>query len=145
MSRKPQDLQKRFWSKVRKTDSCWEWTSTFNNGYGRFATCSNAISTQHYAHRFSYTLCKGPIPEGMTIDHICRNKKCVNPNHLELVTLKENILRGFSPSAVNARRTHCFQGHPFSGKNLIIEGRHRRCRMCHYIRNNRYARGRYVQ
>ena len=119
----------RFWAKVRKTDTCWEWTAQRNWGYGRFALTHRKMVR---AHRFSYELHKGPIPQGLVIDHLCRNKACVNPDHLELVTNRENVLRGVGTSAVNAKKTHCKRGHHLSGDNLYVNPRDgsRHCRSC---------------
>ena len=80
----------RFWSHVRKTDGCWYWQSTERKGYGRFTLTSGRAVT---AHRFSYEIVHGPIPDGMTIDHLCNETMCVRPDHLEPVTLLENIAR----------------------------------------------------
>lgn len=75
-------LEARFWAKVSKADACWEWTASKLKGHGRY----NGV----YAHRFSYELAKGPIPEGLQIDHMCHNRGCVNPDHLRAVTSKQN-------------------------------------------------------
>lgn len=109
---------------------CWLWLGeTAGKGYGRFR--------KRKAYRFSYEQAKGAIPDGLVIDHLCRNKLCVNPDHLEAVTSKENTLRGTGPTSVNARRTHCTHGHPFDEKNTIIKlrqgKRHRSCRQCENI------------
>lgn len=85
-------------------------------GYGR----KSRNGRLYMAHRLSYESAKGQIPVGLQIDHLCRNRACVNPEHLEPVTCKENTYRGFSPSMENAMKTHCIRGHPFSGANLII-------------------------
>ena len=85
--------QERFWKLVHKTDSCWEWTSAIDNyGYG-IIQLSKPVRINKKAHRVSYELSVGPIPDDMTIDHLCRNKKCVNPSHLEVVTASENSRR----------------------------------------------------
>ena len=119
----------RFFSKVQKTKTCWIWTaSKKSGGYGQFGFNG---SCSFFAHRFSYEYHKGPIPEGMTIDHICRNKSCVNPDHLEAVTNKENVLRGIGLAAQNARKTHCIRGHLFDEKNTYItKDGTRKCRKC---------------
>ena len=80
----------RFWSKVDKTDTCWNWIAGRSNGYGMIQ-----INKKHkYAHRVSYEIFKGDIPEGLELDHLCRNRKCVNPDHLEAVSSRENTMRG---------------------------------------------------
>ena len=119
----PKDIT-RFMNKVKKTDNCWLWTAAKSNGYGDFGFNGKLVK----AHRFSYELFKGDIPEGLTIDHLCRNRACVNPEHLEPVTNKINILRGISFSAINAKKTHCPQGHAYTGVKDYL-GR-RICRTC---------------
>ena len=118
----------RFLSKVEKTDSCWNWTAAcFNNGYGAFK--HNA--EQWYAHRYSYTAFVGDLIGGLVVDHLCSNKKCVNPKHLEQVTYQENMVRAYS------KRKHCKYGHDLDGirrKNQI-----RYCKTC----NNQRERERY--
>lgn len=123
--------QERFWSKVDMANlfGCWEWRAYRRpDGYGVFNTDH---SRPLRAHRVAYELVVGPIPAGLTVDHLCRNRGCVNPAHLEPVTMKENTLRGMSSPATRARQTHCKNGHPLSGGNLRIDkfGR-RRCRRC---------------
>lgn len=134
----PSDIiSERFWSKVDKTyaGSCWPWLGTqAGQGYGVFhPERGKAVR----AHRFAYEDAVGPIPEGKQLDHLCRNRICVNPSHLEPVTSKENTLRGIGPTALNAQKTHCSYGHELFGDNLKID-RHgyRRCRECIKRRNS---------
>lgn len=86
----------------------------------------------HSVHRTSYEVFRGPIPVGLVIDHLCRNRLCCNPDHLEAVTFRENIRRGESVMAQKARATHCLKGHPLSGDNVYIlpKNNTRRCRKC---------------
>lgn len=88
--------KERFLSKIEKTDSCWNWKACLTtSGYGRFGvTLSPKKKSIMYAHRFSYELFNGPIPEHKVIDHLCRNKSCVNPSHLEPVDMYDNNIRG---------------------------------------------------
>jgi hypothetical protein len=132
--RRTRSLEELFWSRVNKTDSCWLWTGSIRGkGYGQTLRSNGSRS---YAHRFSYELVNGPIPEGLCVDHICRVRLCVNPAHLQAVTLKENLLRGISRSAANARKTLCVRGHPLSGPTMRITPRGtRECVICTGIRN----------
>lgn len=82
------------------------------------------------AHRFSYELLRGPIPKGMTLDHRCRNTLCVNPWHLEIVTHRENVLRGEGIAAKQAKQNRCIYGHDLAGENSYRYGRKRRCKVC---------------
>src|SRR5438445_7913613 len=108
----------RFWSSASPNESgCLVWGgSVSSNGYG-------AVYLQgrrYRAHRLAYELRKGIIPAGKQLDHLCRNRLCINPEHLEAVTQKENILRGQGAPAKNARKTHCPQGHPYTANNLYL-------------------------
>jgi len=132
-------IEERFWSKVNKTNTCWIWTGASDKGYGRLKINGKSIG----AHRISYELHKGIIPEGLQIDHLCRNRICVNYDHLEAVTLRENIQRGLSGSNMR-NKTHCSQGHPYVGNNLYIQhvsfgnGIRRKCRTCISIQKKEY-------
>lgn len=136
-------VEERFWLKVDKTDSCWNWTAFCHpTGYGYF---NNKKSTK--SHRFSYELIKGKIPQGLVIDHLCRNRKCVNPEHLEAVTHKENIHRGNTGHGGNTGlhqriKTHCPQGHEYNEENTWIRPvvGWRQCRICNVISKRKYDR-----
>lgn len=133
-------LVERFWTKVEKRgpDECWEWKAGKGNGYGSIRATGHGPSL--LAHRISYELLVGPIPEGLVIDHLCRNRGCVNPTHLEPVTMVENVMRGESPYARAARQTECIHGHPFTPENTYVTkrgGRH--CLEC--CRRRTYAYG----
>ena len=120
--------EQRFWAKVNKTEGCWIWTAAKDtSSYGRFSVNDRLIC----AHRFAYELLISPIPKGLTLDHLCRNPACVNPEHLEPVTNKVNTLRGVGLSAREARQTHCKYGHPFDLFNTGWEKTGRRCKECH--------------
>lgn len=116
-------------------DGCWEWTKRRNeHGYGNVSVGSAKDGTNRVklAHRVSYECFVGPIPDGLTIDHLCRNRACVNPEHLEPVTHRVNVLRGTAQAAFNARKTHCLRGHEFTPENTYWQagGRKRSCRVC---------------
>lgn len=118
---------------------CWIWTRARNvSGYGRMRVGAGADRRFVQAHRASYEAFVGPIPAGMQLDHLCRNRPCVNPEHLEPVSGAENTRRaGSSPKAARASanmrlaKTHCPKGHPYEGNNVITKrGGRRQCRAC---------------
>ena len=118
----------KFWRSVRKTDDCWWWVGDRHKGYGRFAMPEQKL--HFFAHRYSYALHIGPIPDGYEIDHLCKQPLCVRPDHLEAVTRRENWNRGRSPSAVNRYKTHCKHGHPFDAENTRYVKAGRYCYAC---------------
>ena len=133
MGRAPVEPILRFADKVEFTDPCWIWKGNRSAwGYGRFFTGKTIGGNPRfvYAHRWSYEYFVGPIPIGLQVDHLCRVHSCVNPGHLEPVTLRDNILRGVSITAKHSRQTHCVNGHPFTPDNTYRYGRKRKCREC---------------
>lgn len=101
-------------------DDCWLYAGKqFLGGYGRVDCWLKELnkSKTYLAHRVMYENCVGPIPEGLVLDHLCRNTICINPDHLEPVTVIENLMRGVGESAKNKRKTHCIRGHKFTPEN----------------------------
>lgn len=134
-ARKP--WQEKFLARIIVDESgCWLWVGCVkSNGYGWVNTGQKSM----YAHRVSYELFIGPIPSGLQLDHLCRVRHCVNPEHLEPVTARTNNLRGESQAAVRARSTTCIYGHELYGANLWMRsGRWRVCRACKAKRDKIY-------
>lgn len=137
-------LPKRFRDKVSiMQNGCWEWTAAKSKGHGRFWDSQAGRIVQ--AHRFSYETLIGPIPQRKDLDHLCRNKPCVNPLHLEPVTRRVNCQRGDSgvPTGVLQRaKTHCPKGHPYNEENTYIRPKdpykRRCCRACNREAVRRY-------
>ena len=123
-------LVKLFWKSIQTEENgCWRWKGSIaNNGYGKIYP----DQAGYLAHRVSYTLHKGKIPENLSIDHLCRNRYCVMPAHLEAVTMRENLLRGNGISGVYARRSHCNRGHLYTPETTRLDSRsgYRICILC---------------
>lgn len=124
------------------TDDCWLYAASpghYNKyGHGRVTIQQKGKTYNFAVHRVMYENMVGEIPEGLTLDHLCRVPPCINPKHLEPVTLAVNTLRGFGPTAINARKTHCTRGHALEGNNLEQSKRGwRECRTCHIYRSIR--------
>jgi hypothetical protein len=130
----------RFWQHVDVAGVCWEWTGKpGDRGYGHFSLGTDKIVR---AHKWAYESLVGKVAASLHLDHLCRNQMCVNPDHIQPVTPRINILRGTGEPARNARKTHCKWGHEFAGGNLRIDqlrdGKTRRvCRACERKRHNR--------
>ena len=137
------DIMERFFNKVEVLDDgCWHWTGTkIWSGYSQFWVRTTPFS----GHRFAYLVFRGNLSPGKQLDHLCRNRACVNPEHLEEVTAKVNHQRGDGPWSTRKRPTHCPQGHPYTGNNIALRSSpsegyiRRRCRKClnTYLRNYR--------
>ena len=123
----------RFWAKVAFSDEteCWYWTASFNrDGYGQF----KILGSYEGAHRWAWECCNGPVPEGMELDHLCRNRRCVRPDHLDAVTHRENCRRG-SRGLLRSPAEQCVRGHEFTPINTRLSQRERICRSCARERN----------
>jgi hypothetical protein len=111
-------LQDRLLTKIDRSGACWTWTGRKStSGYGQIRIAGKTC----YAHRVSYELFVGPIPEGLVIDHLCRNRACINPDHLEVVTAAVNTLRGHSPSQMTRRTGICQRGHVLAVDGVIVQ------------------------
>jgi hypothetical protein len=132
-------VEDRFWTYVHIIHpfGCWWWTgATANRGYSSF----RYEGRSQPAHRVAWKLLVGPIPDGMELDHRCRNVLCVNPDHMRVVTHKVNSLAGYAPPAMNARKTHCIRGHEFTPENTGKTRNGRRCPTCHRERERERQR-----
>lgn len=135
-------LGERFWAKVDKSDGCWVWTAAkFWDGYGAFSVVVDGKRYTRRAHRLAYEDRFGPIPDKLVLDHLCRNPACVRPEHLQIVSRRENTLRGDTAPAKNIRKTHCDNGHEFTEQNVYLWRGSRRCRACGRENARRYRAG----
>lgn len=116
-------------------NGCWNWIGADNCKYGIFTIDGKNV----LAHRWAYEFHKGPIPKGLEIDHLCRNKFCVNPEHLEAVTAKENVRRA-EKHRIRKKLTHCRKGHELTPDNISMSGKWRTCKLCRMETFNRYYR-----
>ena len=121
-------LPDRFWANVEAAnDGCWVWRAgRVGDGYGAF----KLNGKQFRAHRLSYQALIGDIPDDKQLDHLCRNRACVRPDHLEIVDVRTNLLRGETIAATNASATNCPQGHPYDLFNTMFMRGRRYCRSC---------------
>jgi len=128
----------RFIGKIRFTDTCWVWEGHVqSDGYPSFVILSKKV----LAHRFSYEEFVGDIPEGLQLDHLCRNRRCVNPSHLEPVTCLENLMRGQTMNVLNKLKTHCKNGHEYTKENTYLRNNGwRYCKICRYEAGKRASK-----
>jgi hypothetical protein len=131
----------RFWRRIEVDEKtgCWVWQGARDAaGYGRMVFKGR----QWTAYRWSYVRSKEAVAPGLQLDHLCRNRACCNPDHLEQVTPRVNNLRGEGLAAINARKTHCPRGHPLVPPNLVVRtgkyARTRDCRTCHNRKRMEY-------
>jgi hypothetical protein len=128
-------VEERFWSKVERTDDCWLWTASLVGGYGRIKVDGRG----EYAHRLSWEMSHGPVPDGLCVLHHCDVRRCVKPGHLFLGTrLDNNKDRDQKGRQWNARKVACIAGHPLTGANLYRRSDGRRlCIACGRARKQR--------
>ena len=130
----PSILRARLWGRVDEVGECWEWQGARrDHGYGHLQVDGRWVG----AHRLAYELTIGPIPDGLVLDHLCRNPPCVRPDHLEAVRQRENLARGNTVVASALTRTHCPNGHPRTPANTVMDQGKRRCIPCRQVQNRR--------
>lgn len=136
------EQRSRFWERIvpDSATSCWNWQGSLRgNGYGSFTFWKGNLGRYWLVHRFAYESLCGPIPESLTLDHLCRNQRCVNPDHLEPVTIPENTRRA-RPYGKRTPKTHCKRGHEFTPENTYPRnnGTERECRTCKRVLSRRW-------
>jgi hypothetical protein len=137
-----QRLPESFWSKVslESNTGCWVWNaSTTVTGYGNY--WDRKLKKLQLAHRYAYRVLVGTIPEGMTVDHLCKTRRCVNPEHFEIVSRGENTIRGggtHKAAKLRSQKQRCKHGHPFDEDNTYVNPQGKReCRTCNRHRNKK--------
>ena len=124
--------KQRFFEKIKHNGLCWEWKGCkLESGYGMFSLNGKL----GYAHRASYILFRGLIQTKFVVHHLCKNRSCVNPIHLESITQKDNLLKGDSFQGANGRKTHCIHGHKLTPDNCYTSSGYRDCKTCRKIRD----------
>lgn len=122
--------------------SCWLWPGVLHStGYGAISSRPGEDGKRHklLAHRVLFEMARGPVPDGLQLDHLCRNRSCVNPEHLDPVTIRENLLRGDTLAAENLAKDSCPRGHPYSEENTYRYKNTRLCKICRRAAVNRAA------
>lgn len=126
-----------FWRNVTRGSGCWTWERyRDHDGYGR---CNIGDRRGVLAHRVAYELAFGPLPPGVEVDHLCGNRGCVNPTHLEAVSKRENNVRRFGLTMADLPGDTCIHGHAFDDTNTYVQGGRRTCRTCNRLAVARYA------
>lgn len=118
-------------------DGCWNWQKYTNRGYARFNNGERIVDAHRWYYQVFYNI---KLNTKQHLDHLCRNRKCVNPGHLEIVTNKTNWLRGNSITRLKSLQTHCIHGHELVGKNVYVRSNKRRCNTCHKLKAREYRK-----
>ena len=113
---------------IVQEDGCWTWVGTTNGVYGTYRIPGTGRSV--YAHRMYWEAIHGPVPDGLECDHLCNNPMCVRPDHIRVVTHRENLMRSRNQTALNVRKTHCPYGHEYTTENTRVRRGKRECREC---------------